>query len=608
MLYRFALIATSLLLTLACGPASGGSGPNEAAAGSPNIKEAPPPPDPSGGTPAAERQEKTTSQQSAAARGTQDPASAEEQSAGEALLQRIRARQPFYRKFLDARPSRWELRTDIKEDDFPLVGLNSDTDYIAVVLSCIPADKQTDYRVLDVSISRAEQNRYQSRISFFFRDDSGEDIKSLSWQIRPERPEEPDPIWNQHVGVTYRMGEMAQEVIDGMLAEGVSKMVVEFYEGPNDEDNRSLSFSPEGIVVINELLTEYCQQTADETLAAVAADVLKAPTATPTPSPSPTPTPLVTFRQEWCRERGSRPFEKEAIWYRGGKGEGSSARFIMRCTGGTLVAGLHTIRSDGQYPENRTGVAIAPLVNGKVKPYQYYPDGWQQMSGEAGGGRFILFPDEALQEVVRLIERERYGGAKKLGFWVLFDAVPDPQPGTKQYDQRLGPDAIVPIRSDIRGRFMSYGIHTAPSAPTPRPTPTPTAPPTQRPQPVSASLTAEFVSVPASHNGEDAIRFQLQFTEPVATGYKVLRDTAIQVENGSVRESKRVDGRSDLWRVTVEPEGNEDMVITLTAPANCQDPAAVCTKGEKQLSNQPVARVSYGGLAQLRMGFAERRG
>ena len=577
MFHRFALMAALLRLALACGPASAGSGSNAAAGGSPS-------PDSSG-------------------RGTQEPASSEERQADEALRERRKAQRPFFFKFLNADTGKWEINTAPGDEDFPSVFLNSDTEYTAVVLSCIATGQQTDYRALDVSILSGEQDRGQTRISFFFRDDSDEDVRSLSWQIRPERPKEPDPVWNPHVSVTYRMREAAQEVIDGMLAEGVSKMVVEFYEGYQDEDNRSLSFSPEGIAVVNELLTEYCQQTADETLAAVASDVLKAPTATPTPPPTPTSTPPVTFRQEWCKERGSRPFEKESRWYPYEKDNGMTARFLMRCTGGTLVAGIHITRSDGQYPENRAGVSIAALVNNKIKPYQHYPDGWQQMSGEAGGGRFIVFPDEALREVIRLIDRERYGGAERLGFWVLFDAVPDPQPGTKQYDQSLGPDVLVPIRSDLRHVFMPFAVPKAAPSPTPRPTPTPTAPPTPRPQPVNALLTAKFVSVPASHNGEDAIRFQLQFTEPVATSYKVLRDTAIQVENGSVRESKRVDGRSDLWRVTVEPEGNEDMVITLTAPANCQDPAAVCTKGEKQLSNQPVARVSYGGLAQLRMGL-----
>ena len=105
---------------------------------------------------------------------------------------------------------------------------------------------------------------------------------------------------------------------------------------------------------------------------------------------------------------------------------------------------------------------------------------------------------------------------------------------------------------------------------------------------------AGFLDVPESHNGNDAIQFQLLFTEPVSLSYKTLRDIAIQVENGSVRESKRVNKRSDLWMVTVEPDGAGDMVITLTAPPDCNDAASVCTGSGKALLNNPVALIPHG--------------
>ena len=144
---------------------------------------------------------------------------------------------------------------------------------------------------------------------------------------------------------------------------------------------------------------------------------------------------------------------------------------------------------------------------------------------------------------------------------------------------------------------------TPPTMPTPAPrptlTPTRTFAPTTAPRPKPSSgqspLTAEFSSVPTSHNGEDAIQFRLRFSEPVSTSYKILRDTAIQVENGVILESKRLDGRNDLWSITVEPAGTEGMLITLSAPPECEDSAAVCTEAGKALSNSPTARVPYGG-------------
>ena len=131
--------------------------------------------------------------------------------------------------------------------------------------------------------------------------------------------------------------------------------------------------------------------------------------------------------------------------------------------------------------------------------------------------------------------------------------------------------------------------------PTPTYTPTPTSTPALTPETVlgESPLIAAFAEVPASHNGRDSVQFQLLFTEPVSTSYKILRDIAIQVENGSVRQSKRVNKRNDLWMVTVEPEGNLDMVIQLTAPAGCDDAASVCTKGGKALANSPMVLVRY---------------
>ena len=131
------------------------------------------------------------------------------------------------------------------------------------------------------------------------------------------------------------------------------------------------------------------------------------------------------------------------------------------------------------------------------------------------------------------------------------------------------------------------GYAPPPSTPTPEPTPALT------PVPGGTPLVAVFLDVPPSHNGEDAVQFQLRFSEPVSTSYKVLRDIAIQAVNGTVLESKRVDKRNDLWMVTVEPDGVENMIIRLSAPPDCGDAAAVCTRSGKALKNSPWASIPY---------------
>lgn len=131
--------------------------------------------------------------------------------------------------------------------------------------------------------------------------------------------------------------------------------------------------------------------------------------------------------------------------------------------------------------------------------------------------------------------------------------------------------------------------------PTTAPTPTPSlpspAPPTDGP------LAAQFIRVPEAHSG-DAVQLWLFFSEAVTTSYKTLRDAAIQVENGAVAESKRVDGRSDLWRITVEPDGSTDLVVTLSAPPGCGGEVSVCAESGKALSNSPAALFHISGSAE----------
>ena len=147
---------------------------------------------------------------------------------------------------------------------------------------------------------------------------------------------------------------------------------------------------------------------------------------------------------------------------------------------------------------------------------------------------------------------------------------------------------VVPTPTPVSTPILTLTpTHTPASRPTPTPAPTPETLPGDSP------LIAAFAGVPASHNGRDAIQFQLLFSEPVSTSYKVLRDIAIQAVNGTVLESKRVDKRNDLWMVTVEPDGVENMIIRLSAPPDCGDAAAVCTRSGKALKNSPWASIPY---------------
>ncbi len=101
-----------------------------------------------------------------------------------------------------------------------------------------------------------------------------------------------------------------------------------------------------------------------------------------------------------------------------------------------------------------------------------------------------------------------------------------------------------------------------------------------------APLTAEFRDAPASHNGEAAFTFRIAFSEAVAVSYRTLRDHALDVTGGRVTRAKRVDGRSDLWRITIEPDSDAAVTVVLPVTESCGAEGAICTGDSSALSNR----------------------
>ena len=106
-------------------------------------------------------------------------------------------------------------------------------------------------------------------------------------------------------------------------------------------------------------------------------------------------------------------------------------------------------------------------------------------------------------------------------------------------------------------------------------------------------LTASFSNVPSSHDGSTAFTFQVLFSEDVGISYVNMRDDAFSLSDGDVTGARRVDGRNDLWEVTVEPDDNTDVAITLPANRSCTTAGAICTREDspRQLTNSPSATV-----------------
>ncbi len=113
------------------------------------------------------------------------------------------------------------------------------------------------------------------------------------------------------------------------------------------------------------------------------------------------------------------------------------------------------------------------------------------------------------------------------------------------------------------------------------------------PEVPSGGLTASFEGMPAKHNAKNAFTFRVAFSEDTGISFRALREDAFTVSGGRVTDGKRVDGRRDLFEMTVRPESDGDVTITLPAGRACSVSGAICTKGENRhkLTNAPSARV-----------------
>ena len=110
---------------------------------------------------------------------------------------------------------------------------------------------------------------------------------------------------------------------------------------------------------------------------------------------------------------------------------------------------------------------------------------------------------------------------------------------------------------------------------------------------VSPLLTAEFLGVPASHDGESAITFELRFSVEPSLKFEKVRDDVLTVTNGDVTAVRRTDPESETpnsrWEITVEPE--DEVTVVLPPTTDCTVDSAVCTTGGTMLSNRSAITV-----------------
>ena len=96
-------------------------------------------------------------------------------------------------------------------------------------------------------------------------------------------------------------------------------------------------------------------------------------------------------------------------------------------------------------------------------------------------------------------------------------------------------------------------------------------------------VTATFSGLPETHDGENEFTFTLTFSEDVAgLSYATLRDSAFDVTGGNiVRAGRQTAGSNEAWTITVEPDGDDAVTVTLPETTDCSAEGAVCVDGRK---------------------------
>ena len=98
-------------------------------------------------------------------------------------------------------------------------------------------------------------------------------------------------------------------------------------------------------------------------------------------------------------------------------------------------------------------------------------------------------------------------------------------------------------------------------------------------------LTAHVAAAPAEHTGKAAFAVRIAFSAPLAKGAsEALRNGALVVDGGAVKDVRRVDRGRDLREIRVRPDGPGAVTLRLAATSDCAADGALCTGDGQALS------------------------
>ncbi len=106
-------------------------------------------------------------------------------------------------------------------------------------------------------------------------------------------------------------------------------------------------------------------------------------------------------------------------------------------------------------------------------------------------------------------------------------------------------------------------------------------------------LTATVHDKPSSHDGQNALIFELRFSEEFILSYKTLREHTFTVTGGEVTGVRRLQAPSNIrWEIKVMPDGDGAITVVLPVTTDCDADGAICAGGGRMLSSRLELTVS----------------
>ena len=114
-------------------------------------------------------------------------------------------------------------------------------------------------------------------------------------------------------------------------------------------------------------------------------------------------------------------------------------------------------------------------------------------------------------------------------------------------------------------------------------------------------LTARFVNMPTEHDGASEFTFEVHYSEAVKLRWSTMSSSVLTVTNGELVGARRIDNphhdattleANRSWEMTVRPDGNANVTVTLPRTTDCNATGAVCAEDGRMLSEAVTSRIA----------------